>query len=77
MIRMENLKRKIEEEGQSYIPRYVSEHVENYINDLGASYSEARINDAWKELKGKYRKISKEGTTVELYRNIQGKTRLK
>ena len=68
MIRIENLKRKIEEEGQLYIPRYVSEHVENYINDLGASYSEARINDAWKELKGEYRKISKEGTTVELYR---------
>ena len=68
MIRIENLKRKIEEEGQLYIPRYVSEHVENHINDLGASYSEARINDAWKELKGEYRKISKEGTTVELYR---------
>ena len=34
MTRIENLRRRIEEEGQLYIPGYVGEHVRNCINDL-------------------------------------------
>ena len=71
MILIENLRRRIEEEGQLYIPEYVSERVRNCINDLGwSSYTDDCINDAWEELKREYRRIS-EGdriTAEELYR---------
>lgn len=67
-MRMEKLKRKIEEGGELYIPRYVSERIENYILDLGYAYSEEDINNAWRELKGNYGKMSGENTSVvELY----------
>lgn len=69
MKEMENLRRKIEDLGQLYIPGYVIERVEVYIRDLEAGYSEAHINDAWRELKRNYREISGGNTTVELYGN--------
>ena len=69
ITRIENLRRRIE--GQLYIPGYVSERVRNCINDLGwSSYTDDCINDAWRELKREYRKISggDRVTTEELYR---------
>ena len=56
---IENLRRRIEKEGQLYIPGYASERVRNCINDLGwLSYTDDCINDAWRELKREYRKRS-------------------
>jgi len=71
MTLIENLRSRIEEEGQLYIPGYVSERVRNCINDLGwSSYTDDCINDAWRELKREYGRISggDRVTAEELYR---------
>ncbi len=66
---VEKLKRKIEEGGALYIPMYVSKRVNDYISDFEGGCSEWAINEAWKELKRSYRKMSEGIVPVDLYRD--------
>lgn len=64
-MEMENLRKKIEDRGQLYIPGYVNERVGDCI---GYSCSETAITNAWKELKESYGRMSGGNTFVEIYR---------
>jgi len=68
-VEMEKLKRKIEDGGQLYIPKYVSERVNVCIRNLENDRSETDTKEAWEELKENYGKISGGNHPTNLYRS--------
>lgn len=70
MMELEKLKRKIEEGGQLYIPNYVYTRVEDCIRNLENGCSDTDINEAWRELKENYGRISGGDRSANLYRSL-------